>query len=120
MCIRDSHHGHRREEAHHGHAHHSGTKNHGSSGSSSKKDAREDGPVIAKALPPLDDDEEAYDGAANAVEDADEDASSRDGASWVGTLEKENRIDVKTSSFETLLDKAMAKAKGAEEAAWNS
>ena len=76
--------------------------------------------MIAKALPPLDDDEEAYDGAVNAVEDADEDASSRDGASWVGTLEKENRIDVKTSSFETLLDKAMAKAKGAEEAAWNS
>ena len=75
--------------------------------------------MIAKALPPLDDDEEAYD-AREPVEDADEDASSRGGASWVGTLEKENRIDVKTSSFETLLDKAMAKAKGAEEAAWNS
>ena len=73
--------------------------------------------MIAKALPPLDDDEEAYDGAAraDAVEkaDADEDASSREGgASWVGTLEKEKRVDVKTSSFETLLEKAMAKGEG--------
>ena len=72
--------------------------------------------MIAKALPPLDDDEEAYDGAAraDAVEkaDADEDASSREGgASWVGTLEKEKRVDVKTSSFETLLEKAMAKGR---------
>ena len=118
------HHRQRRGRAHHSGAHHSRAHHSEAHHSRAQKEARDDGPVIAKALPPLDDDEEAYDGAAraNAVEkaDADEDASSREGASWVGTLEKEKRVDVKTSSFETLLEKAMAKGESAEDAAWSS